>query len=139
MERRGETYFLSWLDLWMGVERGLLLWRTPCYSSDHDRDSPANLSHVTTVTQRTFTCSKSAIKTLEKVWNMFKVYNQNTRTTSGYLAQVKIEVSQLDQLLLSIRYSHSQRAICYMIKMLNENGLFTITDQCHSNVLMSFT
>ena len=31
--------------------------------------------------QLTFTCSKSIIQTLEKVWNMFKISNKNTRTT----------------------------------------------------------
>ena len=32
--------------------------------------------------QQTFTCSNSAIKILEKVWNMFKLNNKDTRTTS---------------------------------------------------------
>ena len=32
-------------------------------------------------TQQTFTCSNSIIHTLEKVWNTFKVYTEDTRTT----------------------------------------------------------
>ena len=35
-----------------------------------------------TVTQVTFTYSKSTIETQKKVWNMFKVNNKNTRMTS---------------------------------------------------------
>ena len=33
------------------------------------------------LTRLTFTCSKSTTKTLEKVWNIFKVNSKNTRTT----------------------------------------------------------
>ena len=32
--------------------------------------------------QLTFTCSKSTMETLEKVWHMFRVNNKNIRTTS---------------------------------------------------------
>ena len=32
--------------------------------------------------QQKLTCSKATIETLEKVWNMFKVNNKDTRTTS---------------------------------------------------------
>ena len=34
------------------------------------------------IIQLTLTCSKSTIETLEKVWNILKVNNKNTRTTS---------------------------------------------------------
>ena len=33
------------------------------------------------ISQFTFTCSKLTIETVEKVWNMFKVNNKDTRTT----------------------------------------------------------
>ena len=33
-------------------------------------------------TQLTFTCTKSTIQTLKKVWNMLNVKDKNTRTTS---------------------------------------------------------
>ena len=36
------------------------------------------------IAQPTFTCSKSTIETLKKMWNNFKVNSKNTRTTSFY-------------------------------------------------------
>ena len=35
--------------------------------------------------QLKFTCSKSTIGTLKKVWNMFKANNKNTRMMSNYV------------------------------------------------------
>ena len=40
-------------------------------------------------TQLTFTCPMTTIETLEKLWNMFKVNDKNTRTTSTLEKVVK--------------------------------------------------
>ena len=42
----------------------------------------ANVCKYNVHTQLTFNFSKLAIETLEKMWNMFKAINKNTRTTS---------------------------------------------------------
>ena len=49
-----------------------------CNNSDDERKDRQKKKNI----QQTFTCSKSTIKTLKKVWNMFKVNNKNTRTMS---------------------------------------------------------
>ena len=42
------------------------------------------------------TCSKSTIEILKKVWNMFKVYNKNSRTTSVWWFTTFCSVSIVD-------------------------------------------
>ena len=42
----------------------------------------SSIQKAKTLTQLIFTCSKSTIETLKKMWNMFKVDNKITRTTS---------------------------------------------------------
>ena len=38
--------------------------------------------HCLSDSQLKFTCSKSTTENLEKVWSMFKITNENTKTTS---------------------------------------------------------
>ena len=49
-------------------------------------------------TQATFTCSKSALETLEKVWNLFKV---NNKETSNVLI---VDFKQISYLFLVLLY-----------------------------------
>ena len=52
---------------------------------------------VTTVTQKTLTCSKPTMERLEKVWTMFKVNNKDNRTSpisigSENVKKLKVEM-----------------------------------------------
>ena len=70
------VYFRKGLDYWLSktsqlpINRYDIVETFSCNSASEE------------CTQLTFTCSKSWIEALEKAWNMFKVNNTNTRTTS---------------------------------------------------------
>ena len=57
-----------------------------CLCANHCCETKISWSIVSAVkkkrSQLIVTCSKSTIETLKKMWNMFKVYNKNSRTTS---------------------------------------------------------
>ena len=53
--------------------------------------SLTQLSNAKNISSRpTFTCPKSTIKVLEKMWNMFQVNNKKTRKTSKFIVNLMI-------------------------------------------------
>ena len=51
---------------------------------------------VTTVTQKTLTCSKSTMERLEKVWNMFKVNNKDNRTSPIFIGSENVKKQKVE-------------------------------------------